>query len=159
MAVLAPMPKARTKMAAMEKPGLRRRIRKENRKSESKFRMGRRLRAPQARPSAVTYSTDESGSADVSMNFGEWGEQGNAWCSSVVAKRGTGGRGLSRCRARKGCPVSKSSEAIRRVRGACRIMHAHSACVLPASDERYIVRTGSSRTRQRAARYYHLFGT
>jgi len=33
-----------TKMAAMEKPGLRRRIRKENRKSESKFRIGRRLR-------------------------------------------------------------------------------------------------------------------
>src|ERR1700687_4248181 len=69
MAVLAPMPKARTKMAAMEKPGLRRRIRKENRKSESKFRIGRRLRAPQARPSAVTYSTDELGWADVSMNL------------------------------------------------------------------------------------------
>jgi hypothetical protein len=44
-------------------------IRKENRKSESKFRIGRRLRAPQARPSAVTYSTDESGWADVSMNL------------------------------------------------------------------------------------------
>src|SRR5690349_25093821 len=38
IAVLAPMPKASTTMAAAEKAGLRRSKRKEKRKSESKFR-------------------------------------------------------------------------------------------------------------------------
>src|SRR5690242_21685451 len=39
IAVLAPMPRASTTMAAAEKPGLRRSKRKEKRKSESRFRM------------------------------------------------------------------------------------------------------------------------
>src|SRR5260370_2095059 len=92
MAVLAPMPRARTKMAAMEKPGFRRRIRKENRKSESKFRIGRHLRAPQARPSAVTYITDELGWADVSMNLENGVSRETRGALPEVANRGTGGR-------------------------------------------------------------------
>src|SRR5690348_9640425 len=39
IAVLAPMPRASTTMAAAEKPGFRRSMRKEKRKSESRFRM------------------------------------------------------------------------------------------------------------------------
>src|SRR5580700_10303674 len=90
IAVLAPMPKARRRTAVAEKPGLRRRIRKPSRRSETKLRMGKcSPGSPSIRDALVTLIRDEQNGQSVSGG-GQVGTRQN-WELRLAKTRSTCG--------------------------------------------------------------------